>query len=667
MLAAGFVEPTEAEWLELVDKVLKGAPLAKLDSLTPGGITVHPLYTADSAPTAEPGTPGEFPFLRGSHTLETLRGDATVDDGPTGWSMRTEVDDATAARAAERAVEALERGTTEIALVTAARGRSAAAAEGRGVPVASTDDLDAALAGVMLDLAPVHLRPGEDFVAMAAHLGELWERRGVAAADARGGMGADPIGTLAATGTLTAGVDAALREMGELAARTASTHPGVRSISVDSSVFADAGADEVTELALVLSTGTAYLRACSAAGMDVDDACRQIEITITTDADVFTGVAKLRVLRRLWSVVARSCGASPAALAPKVNVRTAETMMTARDPWVNLLRVTAASLAAALGGADSLTTLPYDLRLGERTELGRRLARNTQLLLAEESNLARVVDPMGGSWYLESLTEDLATAAWTRFGELEAAGGMPAVLLDGSITTTISERVAERMDRIATRRQPITGVSEFPDLSEDPPGTRSASPSTTRVGTAVAGDDGPGTDAGSDTATVVEPLRTVHWAEPFERLRDRSDAHLHANGSRPRVFLVNVGPVAKHTARATFAQNFYAAGGVEAVTSTTGSESGFDSATTAVEDAKAMGADLVCICSSDDVYADSAVEFARALTDAGVGPIHLAGRPGDLEAELRDAGVERFIHIGVDLIEILTAVHETVATPEVDH
>lgn len=651
-LARGFADPTEEQWLELVSKVLKGAPVSKLDSTTPGGVTIHPLYTHGSAPVTTPGVPGESPFLRGAPGVEERAG----SDDPA-WAMRTEVVATAPAAAATLALEALERGAKELTLVVDS---GTGVDSGAGVPISSTDDLDASLAEVLLDLAPVHLRAGEGFVEMADRLVELWERRGVPASEARGGFGADPIGTLAATGRIGVGIDAALAAMADLAARTAASHPGVRSISVDSTPFADAGANEVDELAIVLSIGAAYLRACAEAGMAVDDACRQIEITITTDADVFTGVAKLRVLRRLWSVLVESCGASPAAAAPKVSVRTAETMMTVRDPWVNLLRVTAASMAAALGGADSLATLPYDDRLGEHGELGRRMARNTQLLLAEESNVARVVDPMGGSWYLESLTDELADAAWSRFGELEAAGGMPGVLVDGSIARRISDGVTERMARVATRRQPITGVSEFPDLGEPRPKHLSA-----RVGGSVGVGE---SDAGAvAAATVIAPLTPVHWSGPFEELRDRSDAHLDATGSRPRAFLVNIGPVAKHTARATYAQNFYAAGGVEAVTSATGSETGFESADQAVADVLEMKPDLVCICSTDDIYAEHAVEYARVLTAAGVATVHLAGKPDDLEEALREAGVQRFIHIGVDLIEILNDVHATVGTPEVDH
>lgn len=632
-LAGGFARPTEAEWLELVDKVLKGASFDRLRSRTAGGLAVEPLYTRANTTVPEGGVPGSAPFVRGS---------SAPTGAVTGWALRVEVDEATPEDSAARALEALERGATELTLDL----RSMVA---RGA-MAGVDDLDRALAGVLVDIAPLHLRSGEHFATTAGWLRELWSRRGVAAGTASGGFGADPLGTLAAQGSLEVTVESALAALGELAASTAVDLPLVRAIRVDSTPYANAGADEVRELALVLATGAAYLRACSAAGLSADDACRQIEITINTDSDVFTGVAKLRALRRLWDTLTATCGASPAARAPRINVRTAETMMTRRDPWVNLLRVTAASLAAALGGADSLTTLSYDLRLDTRGELGRRLARNTQLLLQEESNLARVSDPMGGSWYIETLTEELATAAWSQFQELEAAGGMPAVLADGTVQRLLAEGVANRFAQIATRKLPLTGVSEFPDINEAPLGApvEHTSPSA------------------ADAATVIDALPTVHWAQPFEELRDRSDAQLAATGERPRVFLVNLGPVAKHTARATFAANFYAAGGIVAASSETGSTSGFSDPATAAADALGSGASLVCICSSDDIYAESAVAVARALRDAELGPIHLAGRPGDLEAALREAGVVEFIHVGSNVVDVLTEVHATLGTPEVN-
>ena len=662
-LAGGFPPATEEQWLALVDKVLKGAPLSKLASRTPGGLPVEPLYTRDNAPGAsdEAGFPGVAPFTRGRPA------DGRPDGG---WELRARVAAADPHDANRLALRELERGATELSVHFDAAFRSGlhptdqgftGLAGRNGVLITSTDDLAAVLGGVLLDLAPVHLLPGGEFLRAGEFLLTLWERQQLEPAAIRGGIGADPIGTLATTGRLAQGIDTALAELAELAARVGARHPLVRTVSVDTAPYVESGASEVQELAVMLATGAAYLRALADGGMDVDAACARIEVTLSADADVFTTIAKLRAARRVWSAMTAACGAVGPARAAHLHVRTAERMLTRRDPWVNLLRVTAAGFAAGVGGADSVTTAAFDARLGEPEELGRRMARNTQLLLQEESNVGRVVDPAGGSWYVETLTDQLSSAAWASFHELEAAGGLPAALLDGQLASGIAEVREERLGRVATRRDPITGVSEFADLHESPVIRTGPDLRTLRTRVVNIAESPP--PRALVTPTEIDPLPRVHWAQEFERLRDASDAYVAATGTRPRVFLVNLGPVSQHTARATFARNFYAAGGIDAVTSERGSTTGFDDPADAVADALAAAPHLVCMCGADDRYAEVASLFATALRDAGLGPVHLAGNPGERREAESDAGVAEFIHVGVDVLEVLTRVHEQVGTP----
>jgi methylmalonyl-CoA mutase len=662
-LAGDFPPATEEQWLALVDKVLKGAPISKLRSLTPGGITVDPLYTAaDLDGRSDPsGFPGSAPFVRGS---------SNRPEQATGWQIRSTVANADPHDANRAALRELERGATELTVrfdeafrrgVGASDPRFGELAATGGVLITSTDDLDAVLDGVLLDLAPVHLEAGSNVSLAADLLAAVWERRGIAAADALGGLGADPIGVLATLGRLPQGIDAAMSEVAALAARFAD-RPSVRVVRVDTTPYVEAGASEVQELAAMLSTGAAYLRVLAGAGLDVDAACAQIEVTLSADADVFTTMAKLRAARRVWSAMTAACGASTDAQAPTVHVRTAERMMTRRDPWVNLLRVTAAGFAAGVGGADSVTTAPFDALLGEAEELGRRMARNTQLLLQEESNVGRVVDPAGGSWYVESLTEQIAQHAWSAFGELEGRGGLPAVLLDGSFARDIAEVAQRRLERVARRAEPITGVSEFADIHEAPV-VRTDRDLRTLRSRAVNLEGAAAARVPDGAATECEALPRIRWAQDFERLRDASDGYLAATGSRPKAFLVNLGPVAVHTARATFAKNFFEAGGIEAVTSERGATTGFDDPADAVADALAVAAHLVCICSSDDVYAERASEFASALSGAGLTPVYLAGNPGERRDAETAAGVSEFIHVGVDVLDVLRRAHETIGTP----
>jgi methylmalonyl-CoA mutase len=659
-LAGEFPPATEEQWLALVDKVLKGAPVSKLRSVTPGGLVVEPLYTRDDAPGGqdEGGVPGAAPFVRGSSAEPHTGG---------GWELRTLLTNPDPRDANRTALRELERGATELTVrfdrafrgaVSATDDSFASLAAVDGVLITSTDDLATVLDGVLLDVAPVHLEPGAQFSRAAELLLAVWDRRGsnparspVASAPTRSGCSPPPAACPRAR--RSTGRDGSAR------VRLAGSHPGVRTVRVDTTAYVEAGASETQELAVMLATGAAYLRALSDAGLDVDTACGQIEVTLCADADVFTTIAKLRAARQVWSAMTAACGASEAAQPPLLHVRTADRMMTRRDPWVNLLRVTAASFAAGVGGAASVTTAAFDAELGEPDELGRRMARNTQLLLQEESNVGRVVDPAGGSWYVESLTAEIAAAAWSLFGELESAGGILTALSDGTLASHIAAVRDARLARVATRKDPITGVSEFADIGEAPltrpePDLRTLRSRAHEAASEV---------VLTGTPTECEPLPRIRWAQEFEALRDASDGYMAATGARPKVFLVNLGPVAVHTARATFAKNFFEAGGIEAVTSETGSTSGFDDPADAVRDVLAVGAHLVCLCSSDGVYAERAVEFARALSAAGLSPLYLAGNPGDRRDEETAAGVTEFIHVGVDVLDVLRRAHEVVGTP----
>ena len=627
-LAGGFEPATREQWLELVDKVLRGRPLETLHSRTSDGLDVAPLYTSgpDESTT---GAPGASPHTRSF----------TPQQRPDGrWDIRSVVDGSTTDAGESVALDELQRGATSLLV--------------RGAALASRETLGGALEGVHLDLAPVVLEPASAFTATAEWLMELWSANGVSDDAAKGGFGADPLGLLARTGSLPQGVDRAMADAAGLASMAAHRMPGVRSLTVDATVYAEAGASDALELAAMLCTVVAYLRAMAEAGVDADSAAGQIEVVLGTDTDFFTTVAKLRAARTTLSGVLEASGAHPGSAPPSIVARTLDRSLSRVDPWVNLLRVTAGAFAAALGGADAVVTSAFDSQLGQPSDLGRRMARNTQLLLAEESNVGRVIDPAGGSWYVESLTDSIARRAWELFGELESAGGMAAVLGDSSLARRIEVVRDERFSAVADRSAPLTGVSEFPNLGEDLPET------------APRGAASPPEAAATDSATSCEALRGVRWAEPFERLREAADrVRTESSGAGPRVFLANLGDVATHTARSSWARNFFEAGGIAGVTSARGASSGFSSPEEVVEDFGADGASLVCLCSSDEHYAEVAADVARALGAAGARRIYLAGRPGDLADELRAAGVDTFVHRGTDVLEVLTEAHRVIGVP----
>jgi len=500
--------------------------------------------------------------------------------------------------------------------------------------VSSTDDLDRLLDGVYLELAPIAFETGAGFVESAGWLAELWARRGVGGAEVSGSLGADPLGTLARDGSISGGLDAAMTSLGLLAASTVAETPNVRAAAIDVGCYAEAGATPAEQLAALLATGAAYLRAMEAAGVEVPLAASQIEARLVVDADFFSGIALCRAARRVWAALLAECGVPEDDRGLRLQVRTAARVMTERDPWVNLLRVASGTFAAALGGADGIMALPFDAELGLPDDLGRRLARNTHLLLQEESHVGRVLDPAGGSWYVETVTEELATAAWTLFAGIESDGGMARVLVNDSFAERLDLAWAVRRTAIASRKVAVTGVSEFPLLTEAPV-RREPRPAPP-----------PADEAGL-------PIRRD--AQDFEHLRHAADAYRSTSGAWPQVFLANLGPIAVHTTRATWARNFFESGGIEAL----GSE-GFVDASAAAAAFSSSGASIACLCSSDATYAELAGVTAKALKAAGASRVYLAGNPGDARAAYQSAGVDEFVHIGVDVVESLTRAQQII-------
>ncbi|WP_406170549.1 methylmalonyl-CoA mutase subunit beta [Streptomyces canus] len=584
-LAAEFPDANLEQWHGLVAGVLRKSGkevsgTAAEDALSTAledGLRTRPLYTAhDAAP--DPGFPGFAPFVRGARAEGNTTG---------GWDVRQRhaVADNTAV------LTDLENGVSSLWLV---------AGEG-GIPVAS---LGKVLDGVYLDLAPVALDAGGQFASAAQELLRLYDERGIDGKAARGSLGADPLGHEARTGEASD-----FAPVVPLARRCAEEYPGLRALTVDALPYHEAGGSAAQELGASIATGVAYLRELTEAGLSVEQACAQLEFRYAATADQFLTIAKLRAARRLWARVAEVCGA-PGAGAQAQHAVVSPVMMTRRDPWVNMLRATIATLAAGVGGADAVTVLPFDHALGLPDAFARRIARNTSTILVEESHLSWVIDPAGGSWYVERLTDELAEAAWRFFRTIERDGGQAAVLRSGRLRTDLATTWAQRSKKLATRREPVTGVSEFPFLSEKP----------------VVRDPAPGQPAGG--------LPRVRRDEAYEDLRARSDAHLAATGSRPRVFLAAIGPAAAHTARTTFAANLFQAGGIEPVTEGTFEES---------------GATEVCLCSSDALYEERAEDVAGTLRAAGARHVFLAGRPGQY------ADVDSYVFAGCDAVSVLTA------------
>lgn len=617
-LAGGFPAATHAEWRGMVEKALKGAEFDKrLVARTADGLKINPLYTrADALVDADGAVPGSAPFTRGTRA---------VRDG-LGWDIRTFhiENDPKAANAA--ILEDLEGGVTSIALHIG----------GIGIPC-TREAIAAALNSVMLDVCPVALFAGEKAFEAALCLNALWDARAVAPGDRQGSYGADPLGMLAITGRLSEPVETALAR-GIALMKLSEASPRVAAMTADGVGFHTAGASEGQELACMLATLVAYLRAANDAGITAATALGKINVALAADIDEFATIAKLRAARRLIWRVADACGAGDAARGVRIACPTSYRMMARRDPWTNILRTTVACAGAALGGANSIVVLPFTFALGKPDAFARRVARNIQIVCQEESNLGRVTDPAGGSWYVEALTDDMAKTAWEIFQDIEARGGMLVGLTTGYVQDMIAKTAEARAKALATGKQELTGVSAFPLLGDD----------GVHCEPWPAAQD----DSTDEPAIEVAPIPQHRLGEAFEALRDAADA---AGGYT--VFLASMGEIIDHNVRTTWAKNYLAAGGIATLIS-----DGYQSAEAAAQAFRASGVKAACICSSDAIYADLAEATAAALKAEGASLVLMAGRPGDKERVLKSAGVDQFLFAGADAVEVLKALQARLAS-----
>jgi methylmalonyl-CoA mutase len=619
-----FPRATEADWRARVEAVLKGADFSrKLVGRTQDGIAIQPLYPAHTGAAAIAGAEAGRP-----------------------WRIAARVDQPDVEAAAAQAREDLEGGADMLTL-SFQPGR---ASRGWGLACRTLAELDEALAGVRLDLIRLRLDPAPGGRINALMLAALVERRKLSPAQVSITFGLDPVGSVLTRGQ-------APWDWASMAARLPETVTSLSArgfsgpfLSVDLRPYHEAGASEGQELAAALAHGVLYLRALEAHGIALDEAFRALSFIVPVDADQFMGIAKLRALRLLWAKVAAWCGAGPAVAT--IHAETSWRMLTRRDPYVNILRNTVAAFTAGVGGADSLTVLPHTQPLGLPDAAARRLARNTSLVLQEEANLWRVVDPAAGAGGYEALTEELAAKAWALFQEIEGEGGLLVSLVLGKLQARIAATAEARAKAIATRKEPITGTSEFAHLGEIAPEVLSTTPPAPPKPAKKRGSIPPETDgaiaallAGAartdilpDASGALEapPLPSQRLSEPFEALRDRADAIRARTGKAPEVTLVTLGPLADHGARLAFTRNFFAAGGIEAEVSAGAGASG----------------KLVCIVGSDAAYAAEGAALADRLKGEGR-TVWLAGRPGELEAALTEAGVGRFVFMGGDVIKVL--------------
>lgn len=683
-----FPAPTKDEWREAAEKLLKGAPFDKvMKRMTPEGIELEPIFwkdVLDQLPAAET-LPGFDQYLRGTSA-------SGYSNEP--WEIAQELPYGTPIEFNRAATADLMRGQNALNVIldiATLKGLDPDAAKvgevaACGLSLACLDDIKTAFQDILPEAISFHLRSGCSGLALGG-LFFAWLREvGADPAKIKGSLGMDPVAVYAAAGQLPADLGTLFEEQAVVAGYCAGQAPGIRAVAVSALPYHQAGASAVQELGAALATGAAYMTELIERGLSVDDAAKQIRFSFAIGGNFFMEIAKLRAARVLWAKVVAAFGGTAEAQKIKMHARTGLYNKTQKDPYVNMLRTTTEALSGVIGGVDSLCVGNFDEVSRLPDAFSRRVSRNTQIILQEECELTSVVDPAGGSWAIEWLTNQISEKAWSFFQEIEARGGMVDALASGFVAEALGKTDAANRDQLNKRRVSLIGTNVYPNLEETPlPGDlpdyaelkaqRAKEIAAARTATDEATDAkvmaaleniiassrenavSSVIDAFLDGATIGEVTRTIRasasptegitpipahrLAEGYEALRAASAKFAETTGEAPRIFLTNLGPLRRHKLRADFTRGFFFAGGFEII-----SPPGFETPEDAVAALRESGAGITVVCGTDDDYAEKFADFARAIkAELPEMQLVLAGYPGENDAAFKDAGMDDYIFV----------------------
>ena len=688
-----FTPPTDEEWKAACEALLKGAPFEKkMFTKTYEGITFDPMYTRKHTEDILPKgvMPGMGDYLRGV--------DAAGYIGKP-WGIAQACDETLPAENNELLRHEHDKGATiyHIVLDTASRAgvdaRQAEAVGDTGTSVTTVEDMHVLLTGLDLAKFPLYVYAGANAVPLLALVAAARRASGEDMAEVRGIVGADPIGALAADGKLPASLDAHYDSLAAAARWATVNAPHLRTVFVRSDVYSNGGANDVQEVASVLATATAYLRALCERGLTIDEAASQIAFAFSMGANFFLQIAKLRAVRPLWAQIVGAFGGSAEAQKMRIHARPALFFKTIYDPYVNMLRNTTEIFSGVVGGIDSFESAPFDEPIRKGDEFSRRIARNVQIMLQEEFGLLQPIDPAGGSWAVETLTRQMKEKIWAEFQRIEKEGGIIAALRVGSLQESVAAVLAARFKNADLRRDRIVGNNMYPNMTETLLETRAEDTAALKaqrtadidaylsdidvkhlgealaslrqahsvdhaVEAALAG----ATIAelmtavtegnGAETVTAIAPHR---WSERFEALRQRTEEYKAEKNDNVKIFLANMGPIPQHKARADFTTGFLQVGAFEVL-----GNDGFKTVEEAADAARASGADAVVICSTDATYPEIVPALAPKLHEVlPKARVFLAGAaPKDLLETYKEAGIDEYISVRANCYEILESLQK---------
>lgn len=691
-----FPANTHAEWLAAVEKELKGKPFDKtLVKKTYEGIDIQPMYFVHDLDglSQVDSLPGEAPYMRGT---------SASGHRVNAWKIAQEITLADAEAFNQAAQYDLSRGQNSLNIVLDCASLSGLDPEQapadlvgeKGLSLSCLTDAKIALAGIDLTAQPCRLTCGALGVAPAAIIAAFVEEQGQSLADLQGSLVVDPLGVLAVEGTLSSSLATAYDRMAQLTRWAMAHAPKLRTITVGTDGYRNSGGNAVQDIAFALATGVAYIRALQERGLAIDDIAGRMSFEFAIGNDFFMEIAKFRAARLAWSQVIASFGGDAETQKMVIHARTATWNKTEVDPWVNMLRVSTEAFSGIAGGVDSMHVSPFDEIFRTPNEFSRRIARNVHIVLREEGHFDKVVDPAGGCWYVEKITAQLAEKAWKLFQDIEAAGGMLAALEQGIPQGAVAQTAAQRAKNVATRTDRFVGTNMYPNLAEkrlevEPFDHRGFQDKRIQAVKAHAGTvDSQACDAalaalrdrlstldgelmaraiaafrqgatlgmvagviqGESKKIAVTPLNIHRGAEPFEKIRRATEAFTARTGATPKLFLANMGPIPQHKARADFSTAFFNVGAFETI-----GNNGFATVDEAALATLASGAKAVVICSTDATYPEIVPSLAQQLKAADPGMmIILAGFPKELVDAFKEAGVDEFLHVRVNALELLT-------------
>ena len=694
-LLSEFPSTTAEEWREAAEQLLKGKPFDKvMTRQTPEGIRLEPIFrkeVLDGLSAAET-LPGFDSYLRGTSA-------SGYKAEP--WEIAQELPYGTPAEFNAAARADLMRGQNslnvllDIATLKGMDPDSAKSGEvgACGLSLACLKDIEAAFNEIMPEAVSFHLRAGCAGLSVGALFFAWLNKQEVDPKKVRGSLGMDPIAVKAAAGQLPAKMEELLNEQAIMANYCAQEAPGIRAIGVSSLPYHQAGASAVEELGICLATGSTYLNEMIERGLSVDDAAQQMRFSFCIGPNFFMEIAKLRAARVLWAQVVKAFGGNAESQKIKMHVRTGLYNKTQKDPYVNMLRTTTEALSGAIAGVDSMCVGNFDEVSRIPDTFSRRISRNTQIILQEECELTAVVDPAGGSWAVEWLTNEVSEKSWELFKGIEAEGGMAEALKSGYIHKMIGATAKQNEANLGARRSSLVGTNVYPNLEEKPLESRLADYAEVRnqrareiaafrmeldeasdsavmealgkivdstsedilpilieafEAGATIGEISKTIRATVDPGEAITPLPVARLASKYETLRAASARFAEKTGRAPAIFLTNLGALRRHKARADFTKGFFQSGGFEVI-----SPAGFESPEDALIALSESEAGITVVCGTDDDYAEKFAAYAKtikaALPDM---QIILAGYPGENEASYKEAGMDDYIFIKSDNYEL---------------